>query len=119
MAGRLVRTNGGAGVGPRALRLPSRCMARRSVAAVAVSRCGGADRGVRAVLAWAGTEMQHWLGGQADTAPPHHSSYTSKSNSYHGEPFIPADVFSVSWQQARLDTGQRAGGVCMQHDGYK
>ena len=49
--------------------------------------------------------MHRWLGGQQPGAAghyPYHPDATgpavtsNKSNSYHGEPYIPADVFNVS-----------------------
>ena len=43
--------------------------------------------------------MQRWLGGAA-SGPGAPLPALGMSNSYHGEPYIPADVFNVSDRRA-------------------
>ena len=52
----------------------------------------------------AGLMMHRWLASETVAGA------SSKSNSYHGEPYIPADVFSVSCHLCRLQT---AAGPCV------
>ena len=53
-------------------------------------------RGTRHVTPVSKFMMHRWMAGDHDVTGPYQVPVSSKSNSYHGEPYIPADVFNVS-----------------------